>query len=109
MGAVRRAADAYEVASSRVKGQLDQLGALVEENRRLKGLEAENERQTQELAEAQAAAAEADDLRQQLTEAREQLVTLCEQHADAVEQQRKEHNDELIASIMRVMQEHTKG
>lgn len=119
MMAVKRSTEAYEVASFKVKGQLEQLAAAMEENKQLKALKAENERLEQELAEAQkkaaeamaeaqAKAAEADDLRKQLTEMREQLLKLREQHADEMAEERKAHQDELIASIVRVMQEHTK-
>lgn len=137
MMAVKRSTEAYEVASFKVKGQLEQLAAAMEENKQLKALKAENERLEQELAQAQAKAAEADDLRKQLTEmreqilslreqhaaelekaktesakqiaeAREQLLKLREQHAEEMAEERKVHQDELIASIVRVMQEHAK-
>jgi len=49
-----------------------------------------NEARERGLAEAQAKAAEADDLRNRLVEAREQVLALREQHADELEKARAE-------------------
>ena len=100
--AVKRSTEAYEIAADKVRGQLGLLAAAMEENKQLKALKAENERLEQELAEAQAKAAEADALRKQLTEAREQYLKLSElrttemaQHAEEMADLRDRHADEL--------------
>lgn len=90
MIAVKQSQEAYEVASFKVKGQLEQLAAAMEENRQLKALKAENERLSRELEAAKAQAVEADALRKQLIEAREQILSLREQHADELEKARAE-------------------
>ena len=95
MMAVKRSTEAYEVASFKVKGQLEQLAAAMEENKQLKTLKAENERLSGELETAKAQAAEADDLRKRLVEAREQLLTLREQHTDELEKAKAESAKQL--------------
>jgi len=90
MIAVKRSSEAYEVASYKVKGQLEQLAAAMAENKQLKTLKAENERLSGELETAKAQAAEANDLRKRLVEAREQILSLREQHADELEKARAE-------------------
>lgn len=95
MIAVKRSSEAYEVASFKVKGQLEQLAAAMEENKQLKALKAENERLSGELETAKAQTAEADDLRNRLVEAREQLLTLREQHTDELEKAKAESAKQL--------------
>jgi len=95
MIAVKRSSEAYEVASYKVKGQLEQLAAAMAENKQLKTLKAENERLSSELETAKAQTAEADDLRNRLVEAREQLLTLREQHTDELEKAKAESAKQL--------------
>lgn len=100
--AVKRSTEAYEIAADKVRGQLEAMGTLTSENKRLseenrqlaadmEAAKAEAGRVSQELAEAQAKAAEADDLRKQLVEVREQVLTLREQHAEEMAEERKAH------------------
>lgn len=122
--AVKRSTEAYEIAADKVRGQLEAMGTLTSENKRLseenrqlaadvEAAKAETGRLEQELAkaqakaaealaEAQAKAAEADDLRKQLTEAREQYLKLSElrttemaQHAEEMAGLREQHAAEL--------------
>lgn len=95
MIAVKRSSEAYEVASYKVKDQLEQLAAAMAENKQLKTLKAENERLSGELETAKAQAAEADGLRNRLAEAREQLLTLREQHTDELEKAKAESAKQL--------------
>lgn len=95
MMAVKRSSEAYEVASYKVKDQLEQLAAAMAENKQLKTLKAENERLSGELETAKAQAAEADGLRNRLAEAREQLLTLREQHTDELEKAKAESANQL--------------
>jgi len=95
MVAIKRSSEAYEIASYKVKGQLEQLAAAMAENKQLKTLKAENERLSSELETAKAQTAEADDLRNRLVEAREQLLTLREQHTDELEKAKAESAKQL--------------
>ena len=95
MIAIKRSSEAYEIASYKVKGQLEQLAAAMAENKQLKTLKAENERLSSELETAKAQTAEADDLRNRLVEAREQLLTLREQHTDELEKAKAESAKQL--------------
>lgn len=110
--AVKRSTEAYEIAADKVRGQLEAMGTLTSENKRLseenrqlaadvEAAKAETGRLEQELAEAQKKAAEAlaeaqardaeaDDLKRQLTEAREQILSLREQHAAELEKAKSE-------------------
>ena len=95
MIAVKRSSEAYEVASYKVKGQLEQLAAAMAENKQLKTLKAENERLSSELETAKAQAADADDLRNRLVEVREQILTLRVQHTDELEKAKAESIQQL--------------
>lgn len=95
MTAIKRSSEAYEIASFKVKGQLDQLASTMEENKQLKALKAENERLSSELETAKAQAADADDLRNRLVEVREQILTLRVQHTDELEKAKAESIQQL--------------
>ena len=103
--AVQRANDAYEIARDRVRSELDQLAATVKENRELreadKALREQLAAVTQERDEAtkalEAARAEVERLKAELQGTKEELT----------ETQKSQYSD-LMESLVRVMQEHSK-
>jgi len=117
--AVKRSTEAYEIASDKVRGQLEALGTLTNDNKRLTeenkqlsldlaSARDEIKRLSDELAKAQAIASETEDMRTQLTEAREKIVTMREQHQEAIDRERRESHEELMDALVKVFREHAK-
>ena len=121
--ALEQAANAYSLASSKVKDDLETLGKTIRENQELRtrveelesayadarrseqdayDLIAETQKKDAELTELQQ---KNDELERKLLDAEKKLFEAEKQYANQLEAERKAHQDELIASIVRVVQQ----